>query len=340
MKGSIVGPLAELPEEDDLLYRIKELVNEVVSDAFDQYQFDNPSEIYELIQNYFQKVPNAVNRISPVITPIIGSLLGKKCKILEVQSSATGYGMYNCREEIIDKTYLADETGAVKTRQLSTDAYLVMNLKESDPVAGSYPALALYDLLLSWQKIDDEGYLRWVGIPAMNDVRWVRTTEVTPATQNITCNIMHRDGGEAGAGELGYNIEVYADLASGINLDDVVPQLKNGEWYPAHCVQGKWWFLQHFDLSNADNAGEAMLRIAKIKSLDTDHYNCRLLAKDKSTELGSADIDVYPEEHLGSNNLSGTDVWPDRAVNDYLSVYYDIDGVWRNPGTVDDTTTC
>lgn len=161
ISGSLVGPLPELPEEDDLLYKIKEMINEAVSDAFDQYQFDNPSEVYELIQNYFEKVPDAVNVLRSLIIPIISFL-------------------------------------------------------------------------------------------------------------------------------------------------------------------------------------PARLRRAKIKSLDTDHYNCRLLARDGTTELGSVDIDVYPEEHLGSNALDSSPctVWPDRIVNDYLSVYLDIDGVWRSPGTVDDTTEC
>lgn len=158
-KGSLVGPMAELPEEDDLLYRIKELINEAVADAFDGYVFDNPSEVYELIQQYFKQDRNVKNLLRPIVIPII-------------------------------------------------------------------------------------------------------------------------------------------------------------------------------------NHEPSRLRRAKIKSLDTDHYNVRLLARDGTTELGSADIDVYPEEHLGSNALNGTDVWPDRAVNDFLSVYKDIDEVWRNPGTVDDIAVC
>ncbi|GAG45568.1 unnamed protein product, partial [marine sediment metagenome] len=190
-----------------------------------------------------------------------------------------------------------------------------------------------WDLMLGWQVKDDEGWTRYVGIPAMNDIRWARIKEVAPATEHITCNLWLRNNVEAAVGELGYNIEVYGELATDMNLDDVIPQLQNGESYPVHCVQGKWWFLQKFNQTG-------MLRIARIKSLDTDHYNCRLLAKDKATELGDADIDVYPEEHLGVNALNDSDIWPVRAVNDYLSVYYDIDGVWRTPGVVDDTVTC
>jgi len=339
-KGSIVGPLPDPIESTDkyapLLEKIRAMVDEMIAEASEEYRYENPSELYEIINQYFkQDIAAGASGVGSkgYFQAIINSQFSKFCKIFEVQSSATGYGMYNCLEEAIDKTYLVDETGALKTRQLSTDAFLVMNLKESDPVdTGYYPALALYDLIWGWQKRDDEGYLRWVGIPLMNDVRWVRVKEVTPATQNIICNMWRRDGVEATAG-LGSAIEVYADLATGINLDDVVPQLQNGQSYPAHCVQGKWWFLQKFDQTG-------MLRIAKIKSLDTNHYNCRLLAKDKTTELGDADIDVYPEEHLGSTALSGTTVWPDRAVNDFISVYYDIDSVWRSPGTVDDTTEC
>ncbi|MBA7681983.1 hypothetical protein ES703_90329 [subsurface metagenome] len=165
VKGSLVGPLPGVPKEDDLLYKIKELINEAVSDAFDQFQFDNPSEVYELVEQYFKKDESAANLIRPLVIPII-------------------------------------------------------------------------------------------------------------------------------------------------------------------------------------NFGPARLRRAIIKSLDTTHYHCRLLARDGSTELGSADIAVYPVEHLGTgnggigNDLSGTDVWPDEAVNDYLSVYFDVDGVWRTPIVVDDTTTC
>ena len=163
MKSSIVGPMAELPEEDDLLHRIKGLINEAIEDAFAQYQVENPSEIYELIENYFEAVPDATNLIRPLVIPII----------------------------------------------------------------------------------------------------------------------------------------------------NFIP---------------------------------ARLRRAVIKSLDTDHYNCRLLARDGTTELGSADIDVYPVEHLGSNalNSSPATIWPDleATTNKYISVYYDIDETWRTPIIVDDITTC
>ncbi len=111
------------------------------------------------------------------------------------------------------------------------------------------PALGLYDRLAAWQMADDERARRWIGISLYSGIRGVRAIENAPADTFITCNLELDNGAEAVAGELGYNIKVYADICGGGNLDSAVPRIAEGDWLSAYNVQGTWWFATPFQPS-------------------------------------------------------------------------------------------
>ena len=126
-----------------------------------------------------------------------------------------------------------------------------MNLRENNPVASYTRALAKFDRMMCWNWIDDGGTptTRLVGIPITEGPRLVRATEAAGAATNITCNVIHNDETEAASGELGYNIEVYANICGGGNLNTAVPRIENDNYLMAECVQGKWYFTTTFNKS-------------------------------------------------------------------------------------------
>ncbi len=86
-------------------------------------------------------------------------------KLFEVQSAATGDGVYNCYEQTLDATEWDDTAGDNKLDDKNTDSVEVFNLAEFDPEATYVAHLAANDLIVAWQKVDDEGTARWIGLP-------------------------------------------------------------------------------------------------------------------------------------------------------------------------------
>lgn len=125
----------------------------------------------------------------------------------------------------------------------------IFNLLENHPVALYTAALGLYDKINAWKTYDDEGNVRWMGMPISGSVRRVRTFEAAPAATNITCNLILNNDVEAAEGELGYNIEVSARISGGGNLNAAVPRLANDNYAFAQNIQGKWWFVTVFNSS-------------------------------------------------------------------------------------------
>ena len=79
--------------------------------------------------------------------------------------------------------------------------------------------------------------------------RRARTTEVAPAATNITCNLILRNGVEAAADELGYNIEVYGDICGDGNLNAAISRLADNDYIWIVNRQGKWYFAYNFQAS-------------------------------------------------------------------------------------------
>jgi hypothetical protein len=179
-------------------------------------------------------------------------------KIFEVQSSATGQGVYNCYEQKIVSSNWDNATGSDKFADKSTTEIQVLNLNENDPVAAAnyWPALAKYDRIKAQQIHDDRRLLRWAGIPIAPPNRLVKATENAPHTliggsgNTVTCNLLLNNGSEASSGELGYNIEVNGRSSpNNVFWDDAVPIIISGVWYHAYCKHGAWYFTDTFMLS-------------------------------------------------------------------------------------------
>jgi len=179
--------------------------------------------------------------------PIIyGASGGVNIKIFEVQSTASGYGVYNCHEQTLDATEWEDTTGNRKFDDKNNDNIEVLNLYEANPGTSYTAALGKYDLLAAWQMTDDEGNTRYIATPLSNSIRQVKATEdgpgSAPESSSVTCNLILADGNEAASDELGYHIEVYGRSYNAFNYNQCVPRIKTGEIYYAFNENGTWRF--------------------------------------------------------------------------------------------------
>ncbi|KKM79074.1 hypothetical protein LCGC14_1353610 [marine sediment metagenome] len=89
--------------------------------------------------------------------------------------------------------------------------------------------------------------------------------------------------------------------------------------------------------------GGTTLRSAKIQaggvpSNNTGPFTCKLLDSD-GNETGST-IDVYPRQHLGTNDFDSGNVHPNYSATKILPIYKDLDGVWYTQNVFEDTIDC
>jgi len=172
----------------------------------------------------------------------IGFGEGTNIRIFEVQSAATGDGVYNCYEEMLDKTDWIDTGGEDRFYDKNAVSVEVLNLLEHDVEATYARALAIGDRIESYQFTDDEGTSRWVGIPISggSPVRRAKTTAAAGATTTIVCNLIGNNGVEITSG-LGSGITVYCDTEDSANLNSVKPRLINDEEITVYNLNGKWY---------------------------------------------------------------------------------------------------
>ena len=167
-------------------------------------------------------------------------------KVFEVQSAATGDGVYNCYQQTFDATEWDDTDGDDKFDDKDTTAIEVFNLLESNPDGTYKQMLAIGDRIRAWQLVDDEGNRRWAGVPITGGfVRSAKTTQAAPADTKITANLIGQDGDEITSG-LGANIDVYCDITGGANLQQALPYLANGQWISVYNQRGMWKCTQLF----------------------------------------------------------------------------------------------
>jgi hypothetical protein len=177
-------------------------------------------------------------------------------KIFEVQSAATGDGVYTCREQTLDATEWDDTAGDAKFDELNTTEVEVLNLLENDPEATYKEALLVLDKIKAWQMRDDEGGVRWVGIPVSggNQTRIAQTTQAAPADIKITANLLGNGGNEKTSG-LGSGIDVYCIVTpnttttSTVKLNSAIPRLVDNQYIFVTNIQGKWWCTTIFQVS-------------------------------------------------------------------------------------------
>lgn len=63
-------------------------------------------------------------------------------------------------------------------------------------------------------------------------------------------------------------------------------------------------------------------------------FVCKLI--DADGNVTGDPIDVWPCDHLGSAPFDSLDVWPHFLVNDYMSIFKDLDGKWYTTFVFDD----
>jgi hypothetical protein len=113
-------------------------------------------------------------------------------KIFEVESNATGSGIYNCYEQELLKNAWDNITGLIKIWQKDTPpvSVEVLNLEEYHPDSSQHD-LALLDIMFAWQVRDDKGIKRWIGLPAKStggtDIHLAYCKTDAPAATEITC---------------------------------------------------------------------------------------------------------------------------------------------------------
>ena len=169
--------------------------------------------------------------------------------VFEVQSAATGDGLYICYRQKLDATNWADEGGLDKLLDFDTTEVTVLNLMENDPVEVTYAAaLATKDRIACWQWLDDEGNMRWVGKPLVSSPRRARTTAAAGAATTIACNLIDNEGSEIAAG-LGSGITVNCNISGGGNLNSCIRRLDNDDYLNVEWVAGKWYASEGFQTS-------------------------------------------------------------------------------------------
>lgn len=79
----------------------------------------------------------------------------------------------------------------------------------------------------------------------------------------------------------------------------------------------------------------AQIQTGGVPSNNTGPFTCKLLDSD-GNETGDT-IEVYPREHVGSNNLDSGDVHPNYTAADLMPVYKGLDGKWYTQNAFEDT---
>ena len=163
-------------------------------------------------------------------------------KIFEVQSEATGDGVYNCYEQTLDATEWDDEAGDNKFDDKNETSVEVFNLAEFDPEATYVAHLAANDLIVAWQKVDDENTSRWIGLPLRQAnadrprLAYCKTDAGAGAT--IVCYL---DTDASGS-----EITVNCSIMNGTNLNESLPRLVDGKWIMVTKVGANWYCIAPF----------------------------------------------------------------------------------------------
>jgi len=168
---------------------------------------------------------------------------GVNLKLFEVQSAATGDGVYNCYEQTLDATEWDDTAGDSKVDDLNETSVEVLNLAEFDPESTYVAHLVANDLIVAWKKNDDEANSRWIGLPLRqanaDRPRVAYCKNDAGAGTTIVCYLDTDTGGK--------EITVSCSIAQGgAALNAAVPRLKDGDWIMVSKVGATWRCLTIF----------------------------------------------------------------------------------------------
>ena len=120
---------------------------------------------------------------------------------------------------------------------------------EYDPQAAYAVALVAGDLIKAWKWTDDEGTVRWCGIPlGVGMARLVKTSAVAGAASTITANIVDSTGAETGTA-ITVNCLI---TGTATNLNKAIPRLANDDEMIALHINGKWYGVPNYQEIDSD----------------------------------------------------------------------------------------
>lgn len=185
------------------------------------------SRVAEAARREVFKSPEIIQRTKAVRYP----LGGVDIYIFEVQSNATGDGVYVCRREKLLSAKWSAQDGSDKFAELSEDEYEVLNLLEYDPEAAQHN-LSAGDEIAAWRMTDDGSNSRWVGIALVltGEVYGAVTTEGAGSDNTITATV------EGGIGAK----TISCDITGGSALNAALPLLKSGQHIGVFLKSGTW----------------------------------------------------------------------------------------------------
>ena len=165
-------------------------------------------------------------------------------KIFEVQSAATGDGVYNCYEQILDGSDWVSTTTVDKVGDKDAVSVEVMNAMENytivSPTYGD--ALMANDRLLTWESTDDAGTKRKIGVPIVPmTVRLAYAQEISQADNYLRVRLADYKGVAGGDA-----FDVYCLVYGGSALNAAVPIIAVND--PIFIIQlwGLWYSLFPF----------------------------------------------------------------------------------------------
>ncbi len=163
-------------------------------------------------------------------------------KLFAVQSEATGDGVYNCYEQTLDATEWDDTSGDSKVDDKNADSIEVLNLAEFDPEATYVAHLAADDLIVAWQKVDDEGAARWIGLPLRqanaDRPRLAYCSAAAGGGSTIAATLDHTTGTA---------ISVTCNISGGTALNSATRRLEDNDLIIVTKIGGTWYATEGFD---------------------------------------------------------------------------------------------
>ncbi len=169
---------------------------------------------------------------------------GTAIKLFAVQSEATGDGVYNCYEQTLDATEWEDTAGDSKVDDKNAVSIEVLNLAEFDPEATYVAHLAANDLIVAWQKDDDEGAARWIGLPLRqanaDRPRLAYCSAAAGGGNTIAATLDHTTGTA---------ITVTCNISGGSALNAAVRRLADNDPIIVTKLGGTWYATEGFQTS-------------------------------------------------------------------------------------------
>lgn len=257
--------------------------------------------------------------------------LDLRTRLFEVQSSDTGYGKYNCYEQLIDGSdweNVANDVDLVLDKNTTTVE--VMNAIENFIYTTYYEPLCVGDRILGWQTFDDDGTKRWCGIPVTgNMVRTVYTQEAAQSDEFISCKLLDYKADQVGAA---FDVQgLVTDNNYGTNphpcLNKCTPRIQNGATLQAINLWGWWYFTTWFQ--RGYTVRRAFVKTTPGAAATVACY----LDVDATGEEVTVSCDIVNGSALNSAIPRITD-------GDAITVYYDNGGTWRCTTTFQTSEDC